>query len=291
MLEGALDNLIIENNKISCTFENTPTLKVIKQGEFGELLPNAKFTITDEQGNSVIDGNGNEVGQVENIDGQDLKVITTDENGQIVEKLEPGTYILTEVQAPEGYKLPENEEDRKTIIEITSEGFLGSIIEKGEEKTLWDMDTSWIDYDKLDYLNSNFITNDGNFALVGVLYDNLTIPAEYTESGEEINIEKQSNVDGIIIIYDLKGRVKEVRQIHSLENSENWLYAITQSKDGTMIALGDFSGIITIPAGETVNNQEITINSSGDNGVYMICYNTEGKVAWLKNIEYLQVNI
>ena len=133
VLQGQFNDLIIEGNRINVNIVNKPTLKVIKQGENGELLANAKFTITDEQGQEVTDGNGNPVGELEEIEGENIRVVRTDNQGIIIENLEPGKYILTEVQAPEGYKLPENEEDRKTQIEITSEGSIGTNVEKTDE--------------------------------------------------------------------------------------------------------------------------------------------------------------
>lgn len=56
MLEGTFDEIELNGKEINCMIKNTPTLKLIKQGENGELLPNAKFTITDEEGNDVRNG-------------------------------------------------------------------------------------------------------------------------------------------------------------------------------------------------------------------------------------------
>ena len=292
MLEGNFAEVVGEENQITCTIGNDPTLKIIKQGEFGELLPNAKFTITDEEGNYVVDGNGNEVGQIENIDGQDLRVATTDENGQIAENLEPGTYILTEVQAPEGYKLPENEEDRKTTIEITSEGYTGHTIEKAEDISFQNMDTSWLDFDSIEMLgDGTFMTNDGNVALVGGMTGNLVIPAEYTLSGQEINIIKESEEDGIVLVFTPEGKVKEYYQIKSPENCANVLVGMSQDKTGNIVAIGMYMGAITIPAEDTSNDQELTITSASGISQYMIYYNAEGKVEWLEDISYLQVNL
>ena len=291
MLEGNFAQVVGEEDKITCTIGNDPTLKVIKQGEFGELLPNAKFTITDEEGNPVVDGNGNEVGQIENIDGQDLRVVTTDENGQIAENLEPGTYILTEVQAPTGYKLPENEEDRKTTIEITSEGYTGHTIEKAEDISLANVNLSWLDTDKIQIGSELIITDDdGNLIITGGLAENLVIPAENTVSGEDISLEKVSEMDGIILTINPEGKVVKVNQIKSPENSANMLAYTTRGKNGDITSLSVYMGELTIPAEDTQNNQEITLNGTSLENMYIICFNDEGKVKWANTSEYLELD-
>ena len=291
MLEGNFAQVVGEEDQITCTIGNDPTLKVIKQGEFGELLPNAKFTITDEEGNPVVDGNGNEVGQIENIDGQDLRVVTTDENGQIAENLEPGTYILTEVQAPTGYKLPENEEDRKTTIEITSEGYTGHTIEKAEDISLANVNLSWLDTDKIQIGSELIITDDdGNLIITGGLAENLVIPAENTVSGEDISLEKVSEMDGIILTINPEGKVVKVNQIKSPENSANMLAYTTRGKNGDITSLSVYMGELTIPAEDTQNNQEITLNGTSLENMYIICFNDEGKVKWANTSEYLELD-
>ena len=287
MLEGAFDEVELGETEIHCTINNTPTLKIIKQGEFGELLANAKFIITDEEGNEVTNGNGEFVGTIEEINGVKMRVITTDEQGEIVENLKPGTYILTEVQAPEGYQLPENEEDRITTIEITGEGYDGNIIEKMEENhiDLSTFDTSWMDYDKIEGMSDPIFTNDGDIVAAGGLIDNFTIPSENTVSGEEIQLEKTSIEDSLILVINTEGKVKEVYQIYSPENGANVLLNILETKDGKRIGVGAFIGAVEIPADQTANNQDIILEAKDSNTYYyMICYNEEGKVEWLSEM-------
>lgn len=70
-------------------FENSrkkATLKIIKTDADGKLLKGANFAVTDEDGESVIDG-------------------TTNDNGELViENLPCGTYTVTEIAAPSGYE-------------------------------------------------------------------------------------------------------------------------------------------------------------------------------------------
>lgn len=90
-----------DNTSITFNIENKPIFKLTKTGDNGEPLANAKFKITDLDGNLVKDVNGNT-----------LEILATDENGEIIANLLEGLYQVEEVEAPEGYQLPEKVEDR-----------------------------------------------------------------------------------------------------------------------------------------------------------------------------------
>ena len=286
MLEGEFDNIVIDGNQINITVENDPTLKEIKQDEEGNLLPGAKFTITDEEGNLVTNGKGETVGTEENINGQMMTVVTTDEEGKIVENLEPGKYIVTEVEAPYGYALPENEEDRVKEIEITASRYAGNTIEKIEEISLNNIDLYWVDFDKLE-LNADYVVVDGqgNINIAGGLLDNYVITAEHTISGEEISLEKVSMADGLILTVNKEGKIVKVKQVKSPENAGNMLAEIFGNKNGDILAAGMLTGNLTIPAEETENNQEITITGTSDGIEYIICFNKEGKVKYVTEVD------
>ena len=73
---------MLEDKHVVASFRKLFT--IIKQGEEETtLLPGAKFTIKDENGNNAIDRNGQTVGIPETIDGQELYVVITDEEGRI----------------------------------------------------------------------------------------------------------------------------------------------------------------------------------------------------------------
>ena len=108
IIEGDVKDLTVNENTISIIIEDKPLFNLIKKdAENGNLLPNAKFVIyeVDENKNTIDfakDVNGNVVG-----DG-----IVTDEKGEISCGLRAGFYKAIEIEAPEGYELSENEEDR-----------------------------------------------------------------------------------------------------------------------------------------------------------------------------------
>lgn len=112
---------IIENNEHRLTIVNEIlnsgyNFEVIKTNTNGTPLANAKFTlkkiITNEDGTQKFENakdiNGNIMGTKENINGENILVVTSDNEGRIKYNLEPGTYQLIEVQAPAGYKIQEN---------------------------------------------------------------------------------------------------------------------------------------------------------------------------------------
>lgn len=77
------------------------------------MLPGSKFTIkkviTNADGTvtkeNALNNDGELVGNIENINGEDIRVVTTNENGEINESLPVGKYEIVEVKAPEGYYL------------------------------------------------------------------------------------------------------------------------------------------------------------------------------------------
>lgn len=106
-------------------------IKVVKKDKrTGEKLAGAEFTVYDEKGNEIKTGE-------------------TDKDGEVVfDKLNPGTYTVEETKAPDGYKLPDDPEDRKKtfVIEdikgdysiVANEAVRGVSTEKGDSIELSD---------------------------------------------------------------------------------------------------------------------------------------------------------
>ncbi len=98
---------VVEGNIIKVKKENEPQFKLEKKdGETGMPIQGTKFTIKDLDGNNARDVSGNEIGIIENIDGEEKRVVTTDENGVITEEIAEGLYEVTEVKPANGYKFP-----------------------------------------------------------------------------------------------------------------------------------------------------------------------------------------
>ena len=285
VLQGSFKNLIVENNTIQVKVENKPSFKLIKQGTKGERVAGAKFTITDEEGNDVVDGSNNLVGELEEIDGENVRVITTDENGVIIENLLPGKYVVTEVQAPEGYEMSEKEEDRSQVIEI--EVLKGVNISK-ETVINWEKpleDIASIVKDKVTIINYTAYNN--GIMLYGQVQANLTIPQEHTVEGRDINIEKgEGTGDGLIIYIDNSGKVEKVKHIKSEKDTLNALYFGAENKNKESIAIGAYINYVKIPGSQTSTGNEMVLTSK-DVGIYLIKYNSNDKVEELKDVTYM----
>ena len=107
-----------EDKHIAVWFVN-PTdeynYEVTKTDENGNPLSGAKFTvkkiIKDKDSNETLydakDVNGSLVGYEDTINNKKVRVVESDENGLIRLNLEYGNYRITEVKAPYGYDIPE----------------------------------------------------------------------------------------------------------------------------------------------------------------------------------------
>ena len=242
---------MLEDKHVVASFRKLFT--IIKQGEEETtLLPGAKFTIKDENGNNVIDRNGQTVGIPETIYGQELYVVITDEEGRIDLDLNPGKYIITEVQAPENYILPELEADRTYTIEVET-----AIKEETELRKNWSNIVSSDTYDDLTdeeaskieetineeflntiHCNSTTSTSDGGIIISADTNANqqITVPAEYTADGNEIIINQDENkgYQAIAVKCNSEGKIEYIKKIDSEDNQSQFtsLMYINEIDDG-----------------------------------------------------------
>ena len=296
-----LKNIQISGNQINVDIENEPTFKLIKEGTKGERVAGAKFTVayeenelalTDEYVDGILDANGNLIGEVENINGENLRVVTTDENGEIALSLLPGRYVVTEVQAPDGYEMPENELDRSQVIEIES----AQVTEISKANEL-DFNEALNNLNFMfDSIQINTISTYHNGTVIyGVLFNDLTIPKTYTSNDEDIVLERGEGIDngadGIILYIDYSGKVEAVKQIKSEKDTMNILLTGAENRSGEMIALGYYMNSVTISGDETESGEQLTISNPEANeeipGVYLVTYNSSNKVKDLRDVTYL----
>ena len=87
------------------------------------------------------------------------------------------------------------------------------------------------------------------------------------------------------LIYDKEGNlVEEYKNIVYINQTNTSGEKILQTVDGGFVAIENFKNTVTIPAENTVNNQEIVINSNGNYDGLLIKYNSEHKVEWARSI-------
>lgn len=279
-----------ETPRLEINIQNEPLFELTKTSEDGvKLLPGAKFVIkelVDNSGtiveNDAVDYAGNLVGTEENIDGQMLRVVTTDGNGKIGIALKKGKYKVTEVQAPKGYTIGD---DSIQYFEITDD----TIKDVNFEELFYHDALSGIDID-----NGYVKLKDGSYISVGGFYDELGIPGyRYDESGEL----EQVTVDGGDIWLKTEeyeddqrgyknGYIMKINPEGKVEWAETFGYGeyfhitnIIATSDGGFAFTGENQGYMNWP------DNRLNINSYTYNrGAFTAKYNSNGEREWVTNI-------
>ena len=195
-----------DENGITITVVNKSVFKLIKKTEEGVLLPNAKFKITDLQGNLVTGADGNVVGAPDGI-------IETNEKGELSANLLEGLYKAVEVETPEKYDLPENEEERTYYF-----GIGASQPETARFVLEWNKSIS---SDGPAKLKDVIKDNDGNFIAVGYFTGNCNINGN--------SVIGKGYTDGLVIKFDKDGKILWYKTITGDRTDE----FITIAKDPT----------------------------------------------------------
>ena len=292
-------------------------------GETKTPLPNVKFAITkvedDGTETTALNSKGEVIGETVQIDDKTYQVITTDEQGRITEDLPEGYYKVVEVETLEGYQLPENEEDRtyffgigktkpavKEMVELWIQSFEGN----GEITYTDSVATDDGGYIKIGYFGNTVIfatdetennkeitlTPKGNTDGVIIKYNSnnkIVWSNTYKTSAIEkfYAIEKTNSDEYVItgqasstifhLVYNNNGNL--INEYTNLIKSDQYESKIIQTEDKGFVTKENFSGSVTIPAENTVNNQEILISSKGSNDGLVIKYNAEHKIEWVKS--------
>lgn len=265
------------------------SLQIIKQdSRTAELLPGSKFTIkkftTNADGTvtkeDAINNDGELVGNIENINGEEIRVVTTNEKGEINESLPVGKYEIVEVKAPEGYYLKPTVEENTYEVEIT---------EKQEEKKEWKESWSRIvgeykaipsSLDEYDTVGYTKILQKDETGVIVYLANNehLNIPAEDTVNNVEINLYNPA-----IIKYNLENKVEWIKSTIEFDN-------IKKTENNEYIVNGYLEDDIEIPAEDTANNEELVIPRGSVTIKYDSKFKIIGMIA-LNSVDYLTDNI
>ena len=158
IIEGSFKETKIEGSTIKLKWEDETLFKVEKRDiETQELLKGAKYTIKDLDGDYAKDMLGKE----EEINGERMKVLTTNEQGILTAEIQPGSYQIEEVQAPYGYDLPDK---RIQNFEINELGAYANGL-----KSIWGEKLSAGEYSDARPVSIKDIcaTSDGGFIAVG----------------------------------------------------------------------------------------------------------------------------
>lgn len=260
----------IDKQILTVTNGKEDSLQIIKQdSRTAELLPGSKFTIkkviTNADGTvtkeDAVNNDGELVGNIENINGEEIRVVTTNENGEINESLPVGKYEIVEVKAPEGYYLKPTVEENTYEVEIAEKQ-----AEKKEWKESWskivgeyrERPSSLDEYEAVGH--TKILQKDETGVIVYIANnEHLNIPAEDTVNNKEIKVSSGYN--------------------YVLYNSEFKIMAVGMNLPSSILESGYIiceynSSEKEIPAEDTVDNQAILLQK----GNSLIIYNKQMKV-------------
>lgn len=316
---------VVEDIHIQVIFEREAPFVLTKKNVEGDILPGAKFTIskiTSQNDNTIEepakDIDGNILGSLENIDGNELYVIESDEKGQVVANLPIGKYIIKEVQSPEGYyyeewsntfeiknsditKLWSDNEYYSTYghsrIKITSDG--GNIKIENDEESIGKYNSKNEIQWKTSLKKSGYIEicdieeiSNGVYYAVGYIGDSVTISKDAMENAESDYTIKTSGeriANAVLIKLNKYGKVTSIEKIgETTKNS--YAYWIRALKDGSYVIYNKFSDIAEFDESKTESGQKIETSGNA-----IIHYNRDGKIIraistqgkWLDTLEIL----
>ena len=194
---------------VSLTFKNQPTGSIVIQkrdSETGQPLAGAQFRVTTAAGCEVgLDGVLGDSTLTQN------GIFTTDSAGEIrISNLAPGTYVLTEIKAPQGYVMDQpstnvvigpNGDTQTVVVPNSKAGTLvidkrDSLTGKPLEGVTFKVTTSTGEYvaDENGYISSNglyFTDKDGKIQIDGVV-GTLVVTETATIPGYSIDPAKQT---------------------------------------------------------------------------------------------------
>ena len=195
------------------SLEDPPIFELTKIDEITQkALPNAKFVVysLDENRNATPakDINGENIGTLvtdtqSNING--LYVVMTNELGKLSLNLAQGLYKIVEIEAPEGYALPEKEEDRTHYFGIESS--------KAEETTFKPEWINLVQGEKFNEINSTYPTEDGGIIAVGSIYNQVDL-----NNDGEMDLESEGKKDGLVVKYNRNGEIEWFKKIGGSED-------------------------------------------------------------------------
>ncbi len=137
----------------------------------------------------------------------------------------------------------------------------------------------------MDIVNNNpsggiEIDDDGNVLYVGILRASYTIPAENTVDNVEIPLITNGSYDHMYIQYNKDGKIVWAKNFGGTGRDD--LEDVFLDEDGGFVVVGQSRADITIPADETVRNEEMVIEMPEGMSSYgtAIKYTKDLKVEW-----------
>ena len=274
--ENFLRNSSVDGNTVNLELEDEPLFKIIKLDATTNLpVKNAKFIIKeiDEEYTELgfaEDINGNVIGTLTPVEGMEgeLPVVSTDENGEISYGLRTGLYKAIEVEAPLGYELPENPEDRTYYFGIGES--------KAQETVFGTSFNSSVSGDLWNKVDSVETTSDNGFVTAGLF----TKEADLNNDGiSDLKGTDSYDFSGYIAKYNKSGELEFANSIFTTDG-EVKIHKVIPTNDGGYVVVGNYNGT-DLQVGEISTG--LTNNTNITNAI-IIKFGSSGNYEWSKEV-------
>ena len=166
---------------------------------------------------------------------------------------------------------------------------------KQESNTIFyinkEMKVEWmfaLDRPRYNDISGAEINKNGNILVAYEYSMNFTIPKEQTIDNEEINITTGGKSNVLILELNKQGII--INHHTMGDKNDDIPRSIHVTEDNGYILMGYSNGNLTIPAKDTVKNEEIILNnSSSTRKAWIIKYTKDNMVEWAINIENMEL--
>ena len=196
-----------------------------------------------------------------------IPVVKTDENGEISYGLKAGLYKATEIEAPEGYELAENEADRTYYF-----GIGASKAQETEFGTSFNASVAGDLWNKVEAVESS---TDNGFVTSGYF----TKEADLNNDGLADVKGNDSYYSGFIAKYNKEGNMEIANSVYT-ESGEVILHKVIQTNDGGYVVGGSFTGT-NLQVGEVSTG---LTNTTNDLKGIVIKLSSSGSYEWAKEV-------
>ncbi|MCI8654957.1 MAG: hypothetical protein HFJ48_03665 [Clostridia bacterium] len=188
-------------------------------------------------------------------------VVTSNELGKISLNLPEGLYKIVEIEAPEGYELPEKEEDRTYYFGIGS-----SKPEETEFKLEWNNGVSGTKWNEI---NSTYATDDEGIIAVGSMYEQADLNNDGT-----IDLTSEGEKDAVVVKYNKSGEIEWAKNIGGTKDDE--FIKVVQTSDGGYAVVGHITS--------SDINVDPLIKTNGLQDAILMKLDSTGNYQWSKVI-------
>ena len=275
--ENFLRNSSVEENTVNLELEDEPLFKISKIDGTSKLpVADAKFVIIQineeyEELGYAQDINGNVIGVPTQIEGEEeeVPIVTTDENGVISYGLKSGLYKAIEIEAPEGYELPENEEDRTYYFGIgeskAQETTFGTAFNISISGDLWNK------FDSVEKTADNGLITGGSF----------TKEADLNKDGRsDVKGTDSYYFSGFIAKYSNSGEFEFANSVFTTDG-ETEINKVIPTTDGGYVAVGNYKGK-DLQVGEVSTG--LTNDTNYTNAI-IVKFGSSGDYQWSKEVK------